>query len=211
MKKIIKVAAVVLAAGMIFAGCKNEPKDPTNPTAETLFDETKVTETAEKVELSDGNWAFQAELSEELYSMKIFFSFTAKDGAISEANKLVINSTSILDENDENYEEELASSKKMGAKINGNKVSYYKEFNKADIAKIATKTRQDFAKEDNSEDFICAMNYNNAKTSIESLIKGKKGNEKLLKTNAKKTQYYYSETYDVDGNYQNYKIYLSKK
>ncbi len=100
MKKFIKVAAILLAASMFFADCQQGSDDSSliseTLNLEPLFDKETLTETPEnfeKLELSDGNWKVQMEISDGDNTHTIQYiailSFTAKYKSLNESKKMI--------------------------------------------------------------------------------------------------------------------------
>jgi hypothetical protein len=57
MKKLVKILGLLLVAGALFVGCKQDV-DPMSAGSPALFKDSAVKKSADKVELSDGDWNF---------------------------------------------------------------------------------------------------------------------------------------------------------
>ena len=57
MKKLVKILGLLLVAGALFVGCKQDV-DPMSAGSPALFKDSEVKQSADKLVLSDGDWNF---------------------------------------------------------------------------------------------------------------------------------------------------------
>ena len=192
MKKTIKIAGLLFAAAMVFTGCTQPTSSSSSPNYnEPLFSENDVTVDATKYEIADGNWIFRQIQKTDTSSTSDHFEFVFKNGQVdtSADMKYITNTSGTLPEGISQAEIDAAV-KDLGYKIDGNKYSYSKEYNKEAILKIIQKMTADpslMNGKNRDQETLSGRKIINAMTYANTL-NGKTA-PAGCKTNAEKTKY----------------------
>ena len=199
MKRTSKVLSLLILAAAMFMGCKQNAAETPKSINEPLFSEDDVTIDSTTIELSDGNWTYRIittyDDSDDYSVSEVNFKVTNNnpDLTVDHTVKFEANGTfpaNFTEQQKETY-------KQNDIEINGDKYSYSKEFNKADIEAL-----------DDTSLF---------KPIIDRLltysVSPLNGSSVICKTNSDKTKFFYKSVLPTyPGSTSNYKmsVYLAK-
>ncbi|SFJ07470.1 hypothetical protein SAMN04487775_1148 [Treponema bryantii] len=222
MKKTLKVLGLLAVAAALFVGCKQNVEEPGKKDIQgELFDPSDLTVTATKYVLSDGSWSYRYvyESGEDTMAEQVDFSISNGSWNAEAATTYISSAEMTIPE--DATEEEKQEVIAMGMEINGNKATYYKEF---DILALANKVNSDaefrskvlayveyISSSSHSSDFVPDPEAA-AYVQTTSLLMGLPGAdvEPGTKTNAEKSKYYFTDSETHNGKTYTTKIYLAK-
>lgn len=144
MKKTLKVLGLLAISAVLFMGCKKDAGDSKKDISGDLFSADELTVDASQLTLSDGSWTYREVEEEEDTKDALHVEFTVKNGTLDEQADIYVISSKSGTIPEGVSEEEIASQKKIGYSVDGNKYSYYREVSKKETEqKIAEKMQAD--------------------------------------------------------------------
>ena len=187
MKKTVKVLGLLLVAAAMFTGCKQNVEEPAPaPSIDgELFSKEDTTVTASAVELSDGNWTFRLVAKDDDETGAGELTFTAANGGLDATKDFTFKFSQKGTIPAGTTEEDKEEAKAAGYTFDGDKYSFYKEFD--------AKSLTEYMSENPDDDITdCAemmlMIVTNPSVSANSSVP--------IKTNSDKTKFFAEQTED---------------
>ncbi len=144
MKKTIKTLGLIFAAALAFTSCKQATSESKKSIDGPLFDSKELTVDATELKIADGNWTYREVSKTTDAQDSAQFEFSVKNGAVDNKSNIILTMSksgktpaSITEEQKEKY-------KKQGYNFDGDKFSFYKEYDKTALEnKISSKAQSD--------------------------------------------------------------------
>lgn len=184
MKKTVKVLGLLLVAAAMFTGCKQNVEEPSTPSIDgELFSKEDTTVTASAVELSDGNWTFRLVAKDDNETGAGELTFSAANGSLDATKDFTFKFSQKGTIPAGTTEAEIEEAKADGYTVDGDKYSFYKEFD--------AKSLTEYMSENPDDDITdCAemmlMIVMNPSVSANSSVP--------IKTNSDKTKFFAEQT-----------------